>query len=119
VVDPTQFEGQSYLPGEARFVLRTLPNEPSTFSVEDRLRPLPPAGHTYSANARSTCLSLWSSAAGRPLRAVLDGTRLMVDFAKVEPGLGNFVTDKDKVTGCTKLGSLRAARVPSVLNRAK
>jgi serine/threonine-protein kinase len=119
VVDPTQFEGQSYLPGEARFVLRTLPNEPSTFSVEDRLRPLPPAGHTYSANARSTCLSLWSSAAGRPLRAVLDGTRLMVDFAKVEPGLGNFVTDKDMVTGCTKLGSLRAARVPSVLNRAK
>jgi hypothetical protein len=118
IVDPAQFTGQDYSAGEARFVLRPDSADASTFSVEDRIRPLPPSGHTYSANARSTCLVLWAQAGGKPLRAALEGTRLAVDFVKIEPDSSNFVVESAKtVVGCRKLDALRATPLPGVLNK--
>jgi serine/threonine-protein kinase len=118
VVDPAQFTGQDYSAGEARFVLRADAPDASTFSVEDRIRPLPPSGHTYSANARSTCLVLWSQAGGKPLRATLEGGRLAVDLVKIEPDSGNFVVESGKtVVSCRKLDTLRATLLPGVLNK--
>ncbi len=43
---PEQFTPQGYEAGEARFVLRAT-NDASTFTVEDRIRPVPPVGKTY------------------------------------------------------------------------
>ncbi|MEJ7729484.1 MAG: hypothetical protein WKG00_09725 [Polyangiaceae bacterium] len=118
VVDPAQFTGQDYSAGEARFVLRADSPDATTFTVEDRIRPLPPSGHTYSANARSTCLVLWSQAAGKPLRATLAGARLSVDFVKIEPDSANFVVESGKtVVSCRKLDTLRATLLPGVLNK--
>jgi len=116
IKDPSQFAPQDYEAGEARFVLR-LTNEPNVFSAEDRIRPLPPAGKTYDARSRSTCQELWSSAGGTPLEARYDGSRLTVEFAKIEPTLKNFVLEGSRVVSCRGLRDLTAGRVVSTLTR--
>ena len=118
VHDSTEFLPQDYQTGEARIVLRPRSGDSTSFDVEDRIRPLPPAGMSYdSANARSTCLALFTKAGTHPLTAVFDGTRLAVDFAKIEPSPGNFVMDGNKVASCRGLERLGASKTPVVLNR--
>jgi serine/threonine-protein kinase len=116
VKKPEQFSPQNYEPGDARFVLRASP-EPGTFSVEDRIRPVPPVGKTYDARARGTCQEVWSAVGGDPLHAHWDGARLTVEFAKIEPGPANFTIEGAKVTSCVGLRDVKASKVVSVLQK--
>jgi hypothetical protein len=117
VKKPEQFAPQAYDQGEARFVLRPT-DDAGVFTVEDRIRPVPPVGKTYDPRSRGTCQEVWTSVGGEPLRARFDGTRLSVDFAKIEPGPVNFATEGARVTSCVGLRDLRASKVVSVLTRA-
>jgi serine/threonine-protein kinase len=113
---PSQFERQGYLAGEARFTLRDT-EEPEVYAVEDRIRPIPPVGKTYTTAARNTCQESWTSAGGAPLRARGDAKRLSVDLAKVEPSNENFTTSGSTVTECRGLHSLAVARLVNTLSR--
>jgi hypothetical protein len=115
VLDPAQFAPQDYRPREARFVLR-LAGE-GKYQVEDRVRPVPPAGYAYTTNARLTCLGLWKEAADGPLHAELHGDRLDVDFTKIEPSPHNFQLVGREVAGCRGLEALPAGRIPAVFRR--
>ena len=116
VKKPAQFPTQGYETGEARFVLRGTP-DPSVFTVEDRIRPVLPLGKAYDPRARGTCQEVWTSVGGAPLRARYDGGRLSVEFAKIEPALGNFTMEAGKVTSCVGLRDLKASKVVMVLTR--
>ena len=116
VKKPDQFTRQNYEVGDARFVLRATA-DPGVYAVEDRIRPVPPTGKTYDARARGTCQEVWASAGADPLRARYDGTRLSVEFAKIEPGPTNFIAEGTRVTSCVGLRDLRAVKVVSVLTR--
>ncbi len=121
VVRPEQFRPQDYRADEVRFVLHPLPGQSRTFAVEDRIRPKPPAGYSFeSAQARTTCKAVWREAAGKPLRAHLEGERLSVDFAKIEPTNENFdvLEPSRTVLGCRGLEKLPAQRLPVVLERS-
>ena len=119
VVDPTQFGTQGYRKGEARFVLHPIAEEDGEFTVEDHIRPVPPAGFSYdNANARTTCIAIWRRASGEPLKAQGYGDRLDVDFAKIEPTPKNFVLSGSKVMSCKGLEGLDGTRIPSVLRKA-
>jgi len=119
VVDPSQFGSQGYRAGEARFVLHPVPDEEGGFTVEDHIRPVPPAGFTYdNANARTTCVAIWREASGDPLKAQGYGDRLDVDFAKIEPTARNFVLSGRKVMSCKGLEGLDGTRIPSVLRKS-
>ncbi|MEP7126318.1 MAG: protein kinase, partial [Byssovorax sp.] len=113
---PSQFDRQGYLAGEARFTLRDT-EEPDVFAVEDRIRPIPPLGKTYTAAARNTCQESWTSAGGAPLRARGDAKRLSVDLAKVEPSTENFTMSGSTVTECRGLHALAVARLVNTLSR--
>ena len=117
VTDPVQFEAQGYEKGEARFALRQIPGEARVFAVEDRVRPVPPGKGYDLAKARGTCLEIWTEANKQPLRATFDGTRLTVEFAKIEPTEANFTVSKGKVTSCIGLRKLKASKVVSSLER--
>jgi serine/threonine-protein kinase len=118
VTDPGQFESQGYEKGEARFALRQIPGETRVFAVEDRVRPVPPAKGYDLAKARGTCLEIWTDADKQPLRATFDGSRLTVEFAKIEPTEANFtITAKGLVTSCIGLRKLKASKVVSSLER--
>jgi serine/threonine-protein kinase len=117
VKKPEQFAPQGYEASEARFALRAT-DDPGVFTVEDRIRPVPPVGKTYDPRSRGTCQEVWTTVGGEPLRARFDGTRLSVDFAKIEPGPTNFTTEGARVTSCVGLRDLRASKVVSVLTRA-
>ena len=56
-------------------------------------------------------------AGGKPLRAVLHGNRLDVDFVKIEPKQGNFVSVGRTVQSCVGLEKLPTIRLPQKLNR--
>jgi serine/threonine-protein kinase len=113
---PDQFPRQGYETGDARFVLRATA-EPTVFVVEDHIRPTLPIGKLYDARARGTCQEIWTSAAGDPLRARLEGGRLSVEFAKIEPATQNFTVEGLRVTSCVGLRDLKASKVVSVLSR--
>ncbi len=116
VKKPAQFTQQGYEAGEARFVLHPT-QEPTVFAVEDRIRPVVPTGRAYDPRARGTCQEVWTSVGGTPLRARYDGARLSVEFAKIEPALGNFTMEAGKVTSCVGLRDLKASKVVMVLTR--
>lgn len=116
VKKPEQFAPQGYLVGEARFALRPTA-EGDVYAVEDRIRPVPPVGKSYDPRSRGTCQEVWTAVGSDPLRARYDGTRLTVEFAKIEPGPGNFTSEGAKVTSCVGLRALRASKVVSVLKR--
>jgi serine/threonine-protein kinase len=116
VKKPEQFAPQGYEAGEARFVLRAT-GDPAVFAVEDRIRPLPPAGKTYDPRARGTCQEVWTAVGSDSLKARYDGVRLSVEFAKIEPTAGNFTAEGAKVTSCVGLHDLKASKVVSVLTR--
>ncbi|HVY45532.1 MAG TPA: serine/threonine protein kinase, partial [Minicystis sp.] len=114
---PSQFAPQDYQAGEARFALRAT-SDPNVFAVEDRIRPIPPPGRTYDPRSRGTCQEIWTHVGGEPLRARWDGTRLSVDFAKIEPTVDNFVPREGKtITSCVGLNGLKQVRVVSQLVR--
>jgi serine/threonine-protein kinase len=118
VKDPAQFAPADYAPGEARFVLRRIPGEESTFAVEDRLRPNPPQDYPFNRErARPTCQEVRSEAGGAPLRATFDGSRLSVELMKLEPSKANFLFEKNQTISCVGLGKLKASKVVSVLTR--
>ena len=117
VVEPSQFAPQDYRAREARFVLRVAPEGAGHYLVEDRVRPAPPTGYTFTTNARLTCLGLWREASDGPLRAELHGDRLDVDFAKIEPQPETFQVAGKTVASCRGLEALPAARIPSVFRR--
>jgi hypothetical protein len=78
-----------------------------------------PEGYSYDSAARNACLAVRTEADAKPLRAVLEGDRLTVDFAKLEPDWPNFVLKGKRVTSCRKLESLPARRSPTVTTRQK
>ncbi|WP_438019576.1 serine/threonine-protein kinase [Sorangium sp. So ce315] len=115
---PEQFAPQDYVEGEARFSLREIPGETQVFAVEDRLRFIAPESRQFDpARSRGTCQDVRSAVEGRPLRASFDGTRLSVEFAKIEPTTSNFVMERNKVVSCVGLSALPATRVVSTLSR--
>jgi serine/threonine-protein kinase len=111
-----QFPAQGYEVGEPRFVLRAT-SEPNVFAVEDRIRPVPPTGKTYDPHARGTCQEVWTAVGGDPLHARFDGSRLSVEFAKIEPGASNFTGDGAKIQSCVGLRDVKASKVRSTLTR--
>jgi eukaryotic-like serine/threonine-protein kinase len=113
---PAQFEPQGYAAGEARFTLRDTA-EPDVFAVEDRIRPIPPLGKSYTPASRNTCQESWTSAGGAPLRARGDAKRLSVDLAKIEPSTSNFTMSGSSVTECRGLRTLPVARLVNTLVR--
>ncbi|WP_437738798.1 serine/threonine-protein kinase [Sorangium sp. So ce1335] len=118
VRDPEQFAPQDYVEGEARFSLREIPGETQVFAVEDRLRFIAPESRQFDpSRSRGTCQDVRSAVEGRPLRASFDGTRLSVEFAKIEPTARNFVMERNKVVSCVGLSALPATRVVSTLSR--
>lgn len=116
VKKPEHFAPQGYEAGEARFVLRAT-NDAGVYAVEDRIRPVPPLGKTYDPRSRGTCQEVWTAVGSDPLRARFDGTRLTVEFAKIEPGPANFTAEGAKVTSCVGLRNLKASKVVSVLTK--
>jgi eukaryotic-like serine/threonine-protein kinase len=116
VKKPEQFAPQGYEAGEARFVLHATADA-GVYTVEDRIRPVPPTGKLYDPRARGTCQEVWTAVGGEPLRARYDGARLSVEFAKIEPGAANFTLEGARVTSCVGLRNLRASKVVSVLVR--
>ncbi|XXY20953.1 serine/threonine-protein kinase [Sorangium sp. So ce216] len=115
---PEQFAPQDYAEGEARFSLRELPGEAGVFAVEDRLRFIAPGSRQFDpARSRGTCQDVRSAVEGHPLRASFDGTRLSVEFAKIEPSSSNFVIERNRVVSCVGLSALPATRVVSTLSR--
>lgn len=118
--DPAQFPQQGYEAGEARFLLRPIPGEMETYLVEDRIRPFPPEGTRYDAKkARPSCVEVWKEVSGRPLRAQLDGKKLWVRMALLEPAASMFVRKGALVVGCTGLNGAPATEVDSFLTRKK
>lgn len=120
VKTPAQFAPQDYEAGEARFAIRAT-SEPNVFTVEDRIRPIPPEGKTYDPRSRATCQDALTQVAGEPLRARLDGTKLSVDFAQIQPAEANFVVEPatNKITSCVGLSDLKATKsVKAELTRA-
>ncbi len=113
---PAEFEPQGYTAGEARFTLRDTA-EPDVFAVEDRIRPIPPVGKSYTPASRNTCQESWTTAGGSPLRARGDAKRLTVDLAKIEPSASNFTMSGSSVTECRGLRALAVARVVNTLSR--
>ena len=113
---PAEFEPQGYTAGEARFTLRDTA-EPDVFAVEDRIRPIPPIGKSYTPASRNTCQESWTTAGGAPLRARGDAKRLTVDLAKIEPSTDNFTMSGSSVTECRGLRALAVARVVNTLSR--
>ncbi len=116
VKKPEQFAAQNYEAGEARFVLHATADA-NVYTVEDRIRPVPPTGKSYDARSRGTCQEVWTAVGGDPLRARYDGARLTVEFAKIEPGPANFTIEGSKVTSCVGLRNLKASKVVSALVR--
>jgi serine/threonine-protein kinase len=118
VHDPKQLAEQGYLAGEPRFTLHPIAGEPGEFTVEDRIRPLPPVGAPYDAGrARTTCFETFTTVAGKSLTASLEGARLRVEAAKIEPTAGNFVREGDKVVSCRGLAALRPSAIVVLLAR--
>jgi hypothetical protein len=118
VVDPVQFAPADYQAGEPRITLKSLPNQPTTFAVEDRLRPTPPVGKRYDAiRARTTCIETFTETGGAPLQAALDGEQLRIDFVKIEPKLENFVIDGGSVVSCVGLRSLPTSKLTVTFKR--
>ncbi len=112
VKTPAQFAPQDYEAGEARFVLRATA-EANVYNVEDRLRPFPPQGMSFSPASRNSCQEAWTSVEGAPLKARFDGKRLTIDLAKIEPKTeANFTVEGGKtVTGCRALKEASAGRL--------
>lgn len=118
--DVSQFPGQGYEAGEARFRLLPVDGEMETYWVEDRIRPFPPEGTRYDLQrSRETCVEIWTDVGGRPLRAQLDGARLWVRMALVEPAASNFSRQGSVVVECMGLDQARASEVDSFLTRKK
>lgn len=118
--DASQFPGQGYEAGEARFRLLPIAGEMETYLVEDRIRPFPPEKTRYDMQrARESCVEVWTEIGGRPLRAQLDGERLWVRMALVEPSASNFIRQGSIVVGCTGLREAPASEVDSFLTRKK
>jgi serine/threonine-protein kinase len=116
--DVSQFPGQGYTSGEARFVLQPIPNETTRFGVHDQIRPFAPDGTSYDLpRAQASCRLIWSDVGGRPLVAEVDGERLRVHMAKVEPTAAMFEMQGQKVVGCKGLATARATEMESVLVR--
>ena len=118
VIDPKQFSGADYRPGDARFVLRPAAGE-DAFAIEDHLRPLPPQGFKYDDSSRSTCQVLLESVQGKPMRARFDGTRLDVDLGTIAPEPANFtvIENTHSVSSCRGLADLKVNRVGATLVR--
>ncbi|MBK8257785.1 MAG: protein kinase [Polyangiaceae bacterium] len=118
VKNATQFAPADYEVGDARFVLRTLPEKDVEFAVEDRLRPDPPLAYPYDrGRARSTCQDVRTEVGGTALRATLDGTRLSVELIKIEPGAKNFLLEGKKTVSCLGLSKLKASKIVSILTK--
>jgi serine/threonine-protein kinase len=115
--DDRPFASQGYRAGEPRFTLRAIPGKADEFTVEDRLRPTPPLGTSYDPRARTTCFETFTSGSGRALGASLEGPRLRVEAAKVEPTGGNFVREGDKVVSCRGLAKLEPTAIVILLSR--
>jgi hypothetical protein len=118
--DVAQFPSQGYAAGEARFRLKPIAGEPETYLVEDRIRPFPPEGLRYDlAKARASCIEVLTAVGGRPLRAQLDGERLWVRMALLEPDASMFVRKGSSVVACKGLSGARASEMDSFLTRKR
>jgi serine/threonine-protein kinase len=117
VAQPSQLAPQDYRQDEPRFVLRPLGGESSTFAVEDRVRPRPPQGYGFDESSRAACVAILAAVAGAPLHARWDGSRLTVEFAKIEPTEKNFTFRGKEVIDCRGLEALATSKVPGVLEK--
>jgi len=116
--DAKPLAAQGYVNGEARFSLRPVPGKRNVFSVEDRLRPLPPAGTTLDPErARATCLIPYSSVGGKPLEGRMEGGFLRVQMVRIEPEAAMFDQQGKRVVGCKNLKSARASAIESTFTR--
>ena len=116
--DVKPFAVQGYEKNEARFLLRAMPGKTDTFSVEDRLRPNPPAGNEYDpARARLTCLVPFTEINGKPLEARLENGQLRVSMVVIKPDMSHYTLDGKYVTGCRNLLTAEVSPIESVLGK--
>ncbi|UQA61759.1 serine/threonine-protein kinase [Polyangium aurulentum] len=116
--DAKPLAAQGYVDGEPRFHLRPVPGKRNVFSVEDRLRPLPPAGTTLDPErARATCLVPYSSVGGKPLEARMEGGFLRVQMVRIEPEAAMLDQQGKRVVGCKNLATARTTAIESTFTR--
>lgn len=113
IVDAAQFGSATYRSGDARFIVRATDGG-TALLVEDRVRILPPSDHSMTPEARNTCLVAVDAIDGKPLRATSASDALEVEFARLEPKLGNFTIQGKQVTSCVGLGELPRTRLPKL-----
>jgi hypothetical protein len=118
VHDPAQLPRQGYVAGEAAFVLRPIEGQPNDFLVEARIRPAPPLAFVYDhTRSVATCVTSFSHAAGKTLKAVHAIDRLVVQTVKIDPPPADFVHEGIRVVACTGLAGAPATEVEVILGR--
>jgi eukaryotic-like serine/threonine-protein kinase len=116
--EPGTLAAQGYVEGETRFVLRAIPGKGDVFALEDRLRPLPPAGFQLDPDrSREPCLVTYTSLAGKPLEARLEGGKLRAQTVRIEPVAKNFALEGKRVVGCKDLEGARTSIIESNFTR--
>ena len=110
--DASELPGQNYVDGETRFSLR---HDGKTYTVEDKIRPLPPSNATYGPDSRGTCQEIWTQVGSEPLRAESEGRRLTVDLVKFLGEPRFFAVSKGKVTSCRDFKTAKVDRIETVL----
>jgi hypothetical protein len=106
-----------YKPGDV-VVTVTPSSDGRDLQVEVLIRPGLPVGVRLDAAARARCSELWTELRGKPLRAVLEGDRLMVDSVKLDMPITGLDLQGGRVVGCKKFDPARAAKVVLTLMRA-
>jgi len=114
VVDAEQFGAETYRSGDVRFRVAVAPTDKTVLQVMDQPRVLPPNGKTMAPQARPTCVAMVDRVEGRPLLARLQSDGLEVEFARLEPKLGNFTVEGSRITSCVGLDALPVSRLPAI-----
>ncbi len=98
--DPETLPGLGYTAGEAVFVLRPIEGSSHELRVEAHVRPAPPRGFVYDhPRSAATCVSTWTHAGDKELRAELALDRLVIQTVRIEPPEAMFARQGIRVVG--------------------
>ena len=107
---------QGYATREMRFRLRRVGDAQDVFTVEDKTRPIVLKGVTFAPAAAETCHVIRSEVDDVPLRARLNGDRLVVESVRSSLPAGALRWQGRAVVGCA-MDRASESKVEVVLNR--
>jgi len=115
----SQHPRQGYEDGDVRFKLLSVDGPKDEFTVEDHLRPTPPAGLEYDPKtSRESCMGVWTTVKGKKLAARFDGAgSLSVDLVQIQTKAEKFKTLGKRVVSCLDLATVPADPIASQLSR--